>query len=151
MLLLAALALGVWCYSHREPLARQWLLYRIGAAASTHEAEAEIVRCESDPDQGAMIGDLVGKWGTGNRRFDLYLAAHLESGSCSESLRKTFAAEIGRQQELLDRWAHYWTWRSPLPPDQQMASVAAYLDVLAADPSRDITGARCSTCRPSSN
>ena len=137
-MLLVALALGVWCYCQREPLARQWSLYRIGAAASTREAETEIARCEADPDPDAMIGDLIGKWGTGNRRFDLYLAGHLDSESCGEALRKAFAAEVGRQHELLDRWAHFWTWHAPLPPDQQMASVVAYLDILAADPSRDI-------------
>ena len=55
-------------------------------------------------------------------------------------MRAAFAAEIGGNERLLDRWARYWTWRAQLPPSQQMASVAAYLDVLlSADRPRDIT------------
>jgi hypothetical protein len=139
ILLLAVAGLGVWCYIYRQPLARQWALYRIGTA-SPQEAEAEIVRCETAPDHDAMIGELVRKWGTGNRQFDLHLAAHLGSGSCGESLREAFAAEIGRREGLLDRWARYWTWRAQLPPDHQMASVMAYLDALsAANPPHAIT------------
>ena len=142
ILLLAVLSLAVWCYIYREPLARQWSLYRVGAAATRQEAEAELVRCETDPDEDAMIGELVDKWGTGNRQFDLRLADHLDAPSCGESLRQAFAGQISHQTELLQRWAHYWSWRSPLPPEQQMASVVAYLDVMAADPSRRITLAR---------
>ena len=115
-------------------------MYRIGAATSPQEAEAEIVGCLAAPDHEAMIRELVGKWGTGNPQFDLHLVAHLGGGSCSEPLRAAFAAELGRRPGLLDRWAHYWIWRSPLPPQQQMASVATYLDALImADPPRDIT------------
>jgi hypothetical protein len=139
ILLLAGLGLAAWCYVCREPLARQWSLYRVGAAATPREAEAELVRCETDPDPDAMIGELVDKWGTGNRQFDLRVAGHLDAPSCGESLRKAFAGQIGRQRELLQRWAHYWSWRSPLPLDQQTASVVAYLDLAAADPSRTIT------------
>ncbi len=139
ILLLAVLSLAVWCYICREPLARQWSLYRIGAAATPDEAEAELVRCETDPDPDAMIGELVDKWGTGNRQFDLRLAAHLDARSCGDSLRRAFAEQIGSERELLKRWAHYWSWRSPLPLEQQTASVVAYLDVVAADPSRNIT------------
>jgi hypothetical protein len=139
ILLLAVLSLTVWCYLCREPLARQWSLYRIGAAATPSEAEAELVRCETDPDPDAMIGELVDKWGAGNHQFDLRLAAHLDGRSCSESLRKAFAGHIGHRPELLQRWAHYWSWRSPLTPEQQMASVVTYLDIVAADPSRNIT------------
>jgi hypothetical protein len=140
LLLLTASGLGVWCYVCRQPLLRQWALYRIGAAASLPEAEAELVRCETSFDHDAMIDELVGKWGAGNRQFDLHLAAHLGGASCGEPLRAAFAAEIGRHAGLLERWARYWMWRAPLPPEQQMDSVTAYLDTLAAaNPSHDIT------------
>jgi hypothetical protein len=139
ILLLALVSLAVWCYLCREPLRRQWLLYRIGAAVTSREAEAEIVRCETDPDPNAMIGDLVDKWGTGNHQFDLHLASHLDAPSCGDSLRQAFAEEIGGRPELLQRWAHFWSWRSPLPLDEQTASVVTYLDTVAADPSRTIT------------
>ncbi len=139
ILLLAVLSLLAWCYVRRESLARQWSLYRVGAAATPQEAKAELFRCDTDPDPDAMLGELVDKWGTGNRQFDLRLAAYLDARSCSVSLRKAFAGQIGRQHEMLERWAHYWSWRSPLPPEQQMASVVTYLDVVAADPSRNIT------------
>ena len=62
---------------------------------TSREAEAEIVRCETDPDPDAMIGDLVDKWGTGNHQFDLHLASHLDAPSCGDSLREAFAEEIG--------------------------------------------------------
>jgi hypothetical protein len=130
ILLLIASGLGAWCYAHRRPLARQWTLYRIGAAASQQEADAEIVRSEDGPDHRDMIRELVHKWGTGNRQFDLHLAAHLGAKSCGEPLREAFAAHIGRRKTLLCRWAHYWAWRAPLQPEQQVASVVAYLEVL---------------------
>jgi hypothetical protein len=139
ILLLAVAGLAVWCYICREPLRRQWTLYRIGAAATSREAEREIVRSETDPDPDAMIGDLVDKWGTGNQQFDVYLATHLDAPSCGDSLRQAFAEEIGRRPELLPRWAHFWIWRSPLPLDEQTASVVTYLDSVAGDRSRNIT------------
>ena len=140
LLLLGAVACGAAGYVYRRPLQRAWALYRIGAAASPREAEATIVGCLASPDRLAMIGELVAKWGTGNPQFDLNLAAHVGAGSCSEPLRAAFAAELGRRPGLLEHWAHYWTWRAQLPPEQQMASVAAYLDALiVADPPRDVT------------
>jgi hypothetical protein len=140
LLLPAAAGLGIGCYAYRQPLARQWALYRIGAAASSSEAEAELVCCETGRDRDALIDALVRKWGAGNRQFDLRLAEHLGRGSCGEPLRAAFAAEIGRRNGLLDRWARYWTWRAQLPPEQQMASVAACFDALAAaDPPHDVT------------
>jgi hypothetical protein len=139
LLVLMALGLSAWCYVYRQPLRRQWTLYRIGAAVPD-EAEARIVACETSPDRDAMIGELVGKWGTGNRQFDLHLAAHVIGGSCGEPLRAAFATELGRHEELLNRWVHYWTWRAQLPPEQQMASVVAYLNALGqTDSPREIT------------
>ena len=140
LLLMAGLGLGASCYVYRAPLARQWTLYRVGAAGSSQEAQEELVRCQTGPDREVMIGELVEKWGTGNRQFDQYLALHLGGASCGEPLRKAFSAELARREALLPRWAHYWSWRAQLPPDQQIASVLAYFDaLLAAEPPRAIT------------
>lgn len=131
---------GVSAFLYRQTLARQWALYRIGAASSSQEADVEIVRCETSPEAELLIGEMVGKWGSGNPRFDLHLATHLGGRSCGEALREAFSKEITHREGLLERWAHYWTWRAQLPPDQQMASVLAYLDALhAAEPPRSIT------------
>lgn len=127
-------------YMDRQPLDRHWTLYRIGAAASSQEAEQKIIDCETSPDRDVMIDELVRKWGTGSRPFDLHLAAHVGGKSCGEPLREAFARELGQRDGLLGYWAHYWTWRAQLPPDQQTASVVVYHDALAAaDPPRSIT------------
>ncbi len=140
LFLLIVLVAGVFAIVYRQPLARQWALYRIGAAGSAQEADVEIVRCETSPNADLLIAEMVAKWGTGNRRFDLHLAAHLGGRSCGETLREAFSHEITHREGLLERWARYWTWRAQLPPDQQMASVLAYLDALdAAEPPRSIT------------
>jgi len=140
LLALAIAVLGVAGYVGREPLRRQWTLYRIGAAASPQEAEPQLVRCQTGGDRDAMIAELVRKWGTGNRQFDLYLAGHVSGASCGERLREAFAAGLGQRDGLLERWAQYWTWHAPLSPDEQLASVVAYCDtLLTAGPHSDIT------------
>jgi len=140
LFLLIVLVVGVFAIVYRQPLARQWTLYRIGAAESSQEADVEIARCETAPEAELLIGEMIDKWGSGNRRFDLHLAGHLGGRSCGETLREAFSKEITRREGLLERWARYWTWRAQLPPDQQMASVAAYYDALrAAEPPRNIT------------
>ena len=95
LLVLAIAILGVAGYVGREPLRRQWTLYRIGAAASAQEAEPLLVRCETGGDRDAMIAELVRKWGTGNRQFDLYLAGHLGGASCGERLRAGLRRRTG--------------------------------------------------------
>ena len=139
-MLLAGLGAGVLWYVYRQPLARQWALYCVGAADSPQQAQAELARCETAPDREVLIAELAKKWATGNRRFDHHLAVHLGDATCGEPLRAAFSAELGRRRDALARSAHFWSWRAQLPPDQQIASVLAYLDaLLAADPPRAIT------------
>lgn len=137
---LAGIGLGGWCYLHRKQLARQWAVYRVGAAEPFRKAQSQIIRCETGPDREALIHELVRKWGTGNQRFDLHLARHLGQAPCTDALREAFSSELGRREELLPRWAHYWTWRAKMDPDQQIASILAYLDTLVrVEPVKPIT------------
>lgn len=140
LLVLAGMVIGAWWYFHREQLARQWACYRVGAAGSFEQAQAEIAWFEKGPDREAQLGELVRKWGTGNQQFDLYLARHLGDPACSDLLRETFARELGRRAELLPRWAHSWSYRAPLEPDAQIASILSYFDALASvEPAEQIT------------
>ena len=137
---LVGVGVGGWLYLRRGPLKRQYGSYRVGSAATFAEAKAEIARLEAGPNPNNQLHELVRKWGTGNQRFDLYLARYVGHRGSSELLRKTFSLEFGWREELLPRWAHYWSWRSPLKPDRQIDSIAGYLDVLAsADPPKTIT------------
>ena len=125
---LAAIGLGVWWYVNRERLAWQWSCYRVGAAGSFDEAQAEIARLETGPRSRAGIRELVGKWGTGNQRFDLYLARYLYQPNCTAALRESFCGELGCRPELLPRWAHCWSHLTELEPDQRIGSICGYLD-----------------------
>lgn len=140
LVLLTGIGLGAWCYRNRNRLACQWASYRVGAARSFHGARAEIAWFETGPDRQTRLRHLVGKWGTGNRRFDLYLARYVTGRDSSELLRKTFSLELGWREELLPRWAHYWRWQAPREPDQEIASILDYLHVLiSADPPKPVT------------
>ena len=140
LLVLAVVGLGTWGYLFRNQLAHQWATYRVGAADSFEEARTEINRLENGPDRDARLRELVRKWGTGNQQFDLYLARYVGNPDSSESLRKTFSLEFGWREELLPRWAHYWSWRAAREPDREITSILAYLDLLtAADSSKTIT------------
>jgi hypothetical protein len=130
--LLAAVALGGWAYAERRALGRQWACYRVGAADSFEAARPQLAWFDAGADRDARLDALVGKWGTGNPRFDLYLARYLAEPECSDRLRERFAARIGSRPELLARWAHYWTWRARLEPGEQVASVVEYHDALFA-------------------
>jgi len=133
----AGILLGAWWYANRQRLARQWDCYRVGAAESFEEAQAEIAHFETGSDAGIRIAELVRKWATGNRQFDLYLARYLHQPECSSALRAAFSRELGRRKGLLSRWAHYWSWQASLEPDEQIASIVAYLEGL--DPNGTIT------------
>ena len=132
LVVLAGIAIGGWWYLNREQLARQWACYRVGAAESFEQARAELAWFENGPDRATRLSELAGKWGTGNQRFDLYLARYVEHADCSESLRETFSRELGRRTDLLRRWAHHFSYRASLEPDQEIASIIEYFDALAA-------------------
>ena len=140
LLALLGIVAGTWSYLKREQLAWQWASYRVGAAETFEEAQARIARFESGPDHKAKLRELVGKWGTGNQRFDLHLARHVRDRDSSEALRKTFSLGFGWHEDRLPRWAHYWSWQSEQEPDREIASIVAYLDLLlTAGPSKTIT------------
>jgi len=141
---LGAVVAGAWVYVNHRRLATQWEgqwgSYRVGQANSAEEAAAEIAALEQGPDRDARLRELVGKWGTGNQRFDLYLAEYVRSAQSSELLREAFSLEFAWRESLLGRWAEYWCWESPGEPDERIASIVEYLDVLAgAEPPRAIT------------
>ena len=141
---LAAAAVGAWVYVNHRRLANQWEgqlgSYRVGRAETLQEAVAQIAALEQGPDRRKRLRELTGKWGTGNQRFDFYLAEHVRSGQSSELLRQTFSLEFAWREPLLGRWARYWCWQSATGPDERRASIVEYLDVLVgADPPGEIT------------
>jgi hypothetical protein len=134
LLILAALAvagLGTWCYLSRARLARQWAAHRVGKARTFDEARARIARFESGPDRQEQLRALVEKWGTGSGPFDLYLARYVASPDSSEELRKAFSLQFAWHAERLPRWAHYWRWQAPQEPEEEIAAILAYLDLVA--------------------
>lgn len=129
--LCAVLAVALlWVWAKRELLACQWACYRIGAAPSFEEALPQFAWFEQPSAPAAAQAVLVAKWGAGNQRFDFYLARYLAEARCSNSLRREFSAQLGRRPELLERWAHWWAWRAPLEPREQVASVLKYHETL---------------------
>ena len=55
-------------------------------------------------------------------------------------MRELFSLEFGWREELLGRWAYYWSYRCGQQPDEQIASVVSYLDMLhASKPDSQIT------------
>lgn len=139
-IVLAGIAVAAWAYANRSALTRQWMCYRVGAAQTFEEAQDRLRWFEQGSDRQEKLRELVGKWGTGNQQFDLYLARYIGNPESSEALRECFSLEFGWRERLLGRWAHYWAWRSRQDPGKQIASILAYLDTLAmAEPPRAIT------------
>ena len=137
---IVALIAGVSVYLQRETLQRQWRSFRAGAAESYAAAQEELAWFEQGPDAPERLGELVGHWGTGNAKFDAYLARYLSEGRSSETLRQTFSLELAWREVLLPRWAHYWCYRAPLEPDEQIAAAVDYSAMLAsAIPPRTLT------------
>ncbi|MCR4413084.1 MAG: hypothetical protein NUV77_11750 [Thermoguttaceae bacterium] len=130
--LLAMAGLGVWAYCHRLVLECQWRAYSIGAAEAFDKAAPELAWFDRGPDRPTRLRELMAKWGTGNARFDAFVARYVGSAESSEALREAFSLELGWREELLDRWAHYWSWRAPQEPDRHIAETLSYLDLLAA-------------------
>ncbi len=129
----AVAAALIWAWAKRDLLQCQWACYRVGAAASFQEAQPQIEWFERPAAPATSRAVLVAKWGTGNQRFDLYLARYLGEARCSNALRRQFAAQLGQREELLARWAHWWAWRAPLEPGDQVASVLEYHETLLAE------------------
>jgi hypothetical protein len=112
----------------------------VGAAESYDVARARLGGLTEGPHAVERIRDLVGYWGTGNARFDLFLAHYMGDSRSNDALRQGFSLELAWRDGLLGRWSRYWSWRAPLEPDLQIASVVDYFHLLArADPPRAIT------------
>lgn len=140
MVAIAGVGLGVWGYFNRARFACRWASYRVGAAGSFAEARAEIAWFESAPNPKQKLRELVRRWGTGDPRFDLYVARYVGGPESPEAMRQAFSLEFGWHEERLPRWAQYWSWRAPQEPSREIASIVAYLDVLqTARPSKTIT------------
>lgn len=137
---MACVAAGAWFFWNHERLARQWAARGVASATTFDEAGRAIAAIENAPDHEARIRELTSKWGVGDLPFDLYLAWYVGSPKSSEFLRETFSLEFAWRQELLSRWAHYWSWRATQEPDQEIAAIVEFFDLLAASPSpRPIT------------
>jgi hypothetical protein len=140
LIVIAGIGIGAWTYVNRRPLARQWALYRVGAAPTLEAAIAEIAWFESGPDGERKLQSLAGKWGTGNAQFDLYLAEYVSKPQSPEALRRAFSLGLARHEERLRRWVHYWSWHTKQEPKREIASILSYLDLLAeAESSKTIT------------
>ncbi|HEV3004435.1 MAG TPA: hypothetical protein VGX78_08225 [Pirellulales bacterium] len=140
LLFLVVVAGLAWFYFERDPLGRQVAGYRVGAAENYAQACREIAWFEQGADREPKLRELVAGWGTGNQRFDLYLARYLGDPKCSEALRQAFSLEFAWRPQMLPRWAHYWRWRSKLPPADEIASIDDYLAaLLLVDPPKKLT------------
>ena len=140
LLIFGGLAGVGWFYYAGDPLGRQVAGYRVGAAVNYAQACREIAWFEQGADRESKLRELVGGWGTGNQQFDLYLARYLADSRSSEGLRQAFSLEFAWRPELLPRWAHFWRWRTKLPPAEEITSINEYLaTLLLVDPPQKLT------------
>jgi hypothetical protein len=139
LLLLAGIGLGVCWYVNRNFLERHWMIYQVGAAPTYQEAKSKLTWFDAPAERSARLPVLLGRFGRGNGRFDLYLAQYVDDRDSSEALREAFSHQLTSGNGLLARWANYWSWRLAQPPDAEIASILAYLDVLKAAPSKTFT------------
>ena len=140
VLLLAALAGGLWFFLPWERLQRQYATHRVGAAATFEEAQREIAPFDTEPDRERKLHELVAGYGTGNETFDAYLAQHLASPGCSDTLREMFSLEFASRPDALSVWASLWAASTAREPDEEVSAMQSYLAALAmADPPRRIS------------
>lgn len=139
VVIVAAIAAGAG-YRFRQTLLWQWQSYRVGAAESYEVARARLAEFTAGPNAVERVRELAGYWGTGNPKFDLFLARYVGDPQSNEILREGFSLELAWRDGLLERWGQYWSWRSPLEPDRQIASVVDYFHLLLrTDPPRAVT------------
>ena len=87
------------------------MIYQVGAAATYAEAKPKLAWFDAPPDRSGRLPSLLGRFGRGNGRFDLYLAQYVDDRDSSPSLRQAFSSELAARDGLLARWAAYWSWR----------------------------------------
>lgn len=140
IIIMAGLVTVAWWLWGGGGVGTQLAAYRVGQAADYAEAAREIAQLERQPDRDRVLRELAAGWGTGNSRFDYYLARRVSDPQAGEALRRAFSLELSWRPELLPRWAHYWSWRVKQPPADEIASIAEYLDTLATTvPPRRLT------------
>lgn len=132
-------ATGVWLRFNWVQLERQWRVYRVGAATSYEKARRELAWLDREPDRAIRLRELVRKWGTGNPQFDLHLARYVGDPASSEALREAFSLNLAWRDGLLERWAHYWSWRPGESPRERVESIRNYLDLLLASNAKGLT------------
>jgi hypothetical protein len=128
-------------YVQRQRLAGQWMAYRVGRAAEFEQAAKLLAWFETGEDCQQRLRDLVTRWGTGNPRFDYYLARYVASPDSSEALRRRFCLELAWREGLLPRWAYFWSWRAGEQVDRRVEEIVGYVELLLAsgDQARQIT------------
>jgi hypothetical protein len=139
LVIIAAISAAAWWWLRpRFDVGGQLAAYRVGQMASYAEASKEIAAIERSDD--AARRELVGGWGTGNDRFDYYLARYVAEPRSSEALREAFSRELSWRPALLARWAHFWSWQVKQPPADEVASIRGYLAALQqAEPPRKLS------------
>lgn len=140
IIVVAGLVAAAWWLWGGGAVETQLAAYRIGQATDYGEATRQIAQIEGQPDRDQALRELVTGFGTGNQRFDYYLARRVSDPQAGEALRRAFSFELSWRPQLLPRWAHFWSWRVKQRPADEIASIAEYLDTLAtADPPRRLT------------
>ena len=131
---------GAWYWFGPTSALSQLACYRIGRAENFEQAKREIMAVERQTNRDDALRELMSGWRTGNPRFDLYLATYAEGPDSSEAFRRACSLELSWRPELLDDWAHFWSWRAKQSPSEEAASIDAYLQALsAADTPRLLT------------
>ncbi len=125
----------------RQRMAAQWMAYRVGRAADFEQAAEVLAWFESGENHEQRLRDLVTRWGTGNARFDYYLARYVASPQSSEALRKRFSLELAWRERLLGRWAHFWSYRAGDQLDRRVEEILGFMELLLSGDSsgRQIT------------
>jgi hypothetical protein len=139
LFLLVGTSLGACWYVNRDFIQQHWMIYQVGAAPTYQQAKPELAWFDAPADRNARLPTLMGRFGRGNGRFDLYLAQYVDDRDSSEPLRQAFSNELGARNGLLARWAGYWSWRLTRPPDAEITSIVDYLEVLKDAPSTTLT------------
>lgn len=148
----------------RWAVGAQLASYRIGQTTTYAEAAKKIAEIEQSGDPAAL-SELVSGWGTGNDRFDYYLARYVaeppsnqapsreapsrdapsrdapsREAPSREALREAFSRELSWRPALVARWAHFWSWQVKQSPAEEIASIRGYLAaLLQADPPRKLS------------
>lgn len=140
---LTVLALGIAWYIYHDMLERQLGCFRLGAARDYPQAKEELAWFDAsdipEAERSLRHRELVSRFGTGNQEYDLYLLQYLNEPECSGDLRQAFSLEFNWRPAILPRWARYWSWRTGLEPQEEIALTTRFLDTKATLPEEERT------------